>query len=107
MRVVIVLLLALLPIAFSSVAKAGPPANAESQIETTPDDGIGQTLRMILKRLDDIETRLSRMEQKLASMRDSPVFSESVERGMQIDAIERERRLVVPLEKEIRPSDRR
>ncbi len=107
MRVVIVLSLALLPFAFSSLAMADPPANAESQIETTPDDGIGKTLRMILERLDEIETRLSRMEQKLRSMRNSPVFSEGVERGMQIDAIERERRLVAPLEKEMRPLDRR
>lgn len=107
MRSVIVSLTVLVLLVFFSPAKADPPSNAERQSETTTDDGIRQTLRTILKRLDSIEKRLSRMEQQLAYMRASSTTSEDVERGMQLDAIERERRLIEPLEEQIRPMDRR
>ena len=107
MRTVIVLSMVLILTAFSSVAKADPPSDTEKKANTAADDTTARALHEILRRLDSIEMRLSSMEQQLASMRASSIFSGDIERGMQLDAIERERRLIAPLEKEMWPLNRR
>ena len=107
MRTVAVLSMVLILTVFSSVAKADPPSATEKKAKTAGDDGTVRALREILRRLDSIEMRLSSMEQQMASMRASSIFAGDIERGMQLDAFERERRLVVPFEKEVRPLNRR
>jgi len=106
MRLVKLFVLVFLVCAVSAIASAVPPPKTTTPTKAADANGNGDVLFTILKRLDSIEERLSRIEQVLASLQ-SPLISDDVERGMRFDAIERERRHLEGIELQFRPLKRR
>jgi hypothetical protein len=96
----VVLLVFSLPLA----VKADSPPNIKSPEAIGAEDRLNKVLNEILKRLDSIEMRLTTMEQELA--RPSHRFSGDVERAMQLDSYQLQRRIIKPLEETMAPMER-
>ncbi len=93
-------LMGLIVVAITTSGNAAPPPNAPNPT-IAAEDRIGDLMQSILQRLESIEKRLSTIERRLS--RAKPIASEDVERCMQIDAIQFQRRMSKPSEELISP----